>query len=79
MRNMALEWAEDFGIRVNAIAPGPVSGTPGMDKLLPREMRGGDHDELLAQNIPTRKNIFPRDIALAAVFLASSAGVAQPA
>ena len=76
MRNMALEWAVDHGIRANAIAPGPVSSTPGMDKLLPAEMTSGgaDHDALLAQNIPTGRNIHACDIAMAAVYLASSAG-----
>ncbi|KAK0596293.1 hypothetical protein LWI29_014436 [Acer saccharum] len=27
-RNLALEWGTDYDIRVNGIAPGPISGTP---------------------------------------------------
>jgi NAD(P)-dependent dehydrogenase (short-subunit alcohol dehydrogenase family) len=33
-RDLALEWAR-FGVRVNAVAPGPVEGTEGMARLSP--------------------------------------------
>jgi NAD(P)-dependent dehydrogenase (short-subunit alcohol dehydrogenase family) len=36
-RDLALEWAR-FGIRVNALAPGPIEGTEGMARLAPGEM-----------------------------------------
>jgi peroxisomal 2,4-dienoyl-CoA reductase len=36
-RDLALEWAR-FGVRVNAIAPGPIEGTEGMSRLAPGEM-----------------------------------------
>lgn len=35
-RVLALEWAKD-GIRVNAIAPGPIAGTEGMARLAPTD------------------------------------------
>ncbi|KAG2396910.1 Peroxisomal 2,4-dienoyl-CoA reductase [Vigna angularis] len=38
-RNLALEWGTDYDIRVNGIAPGPISDTPGMSKLAPDEIR----------------------------------------
>ncbi|KAK0597385.1 hypothetical protein LWI29_024773 [Acer saccharum] len=37
-RNLALEWGTDYDIRVNGIAPGPISGTPSMSKLAPDEI-----------------------------------------
>ena len=33
-RDLALEWAR-FGVRVNAVAPGPIEGTEGMSRLAP--------------------------------------------
>ena len=32
-RSLAVEWGNQYGIRVNAIAPGPIERTGGADKL----------------------------------------------
>lgn len=67
-RSLALEWGE-YGIRVNGIAPGPIAGTAGMDKL------GAGIDPIeLEQTIPVRRWGTTMDIALGAVFLTSDAG-----
>lgn len=71
-RSLGLEWGE-FGVRVVGIAPGPIAETPGMTKLAP----GDDSDaigDLVAEIIPLGRMGAKADIALAAVFLCSSAG-----
>src|SRR5215472_13481384 len=45
-RDLALEWAR-FGIRVNAVAPGPIDGTEGMRRLAP-----GDSGEYAKKRVP---------------------------
>src|SRR5207245_4571187 len=37
-RNLAVEWGA-FGIRVNAIAPGPIEDTEGMKRLVPPQVK----------------------------------------
>lgn len=56
---LAVEWGRRFGIRVNAIAPGPIEHTGGVDKLISNEItldkvisgiplgRFGTHDEIV--------------------------------
>lgn len=68
-RNLALEWGTDYDIRVNGIAPGPISDTPGMSKLAPEEIGSRGRDEM-----PLYKLGEKWDIAMAALFLASDAG-----
>ncbi|KAK7313899.1 hypothetical protein VNO77_39104 [Canavalia gladiata] len=68
-RNLALEWGTDHDIRVNGIAPGPISGTPGMSKLAPEEI-----DSKARDNKPLFKLGEKWDIAMAALFLVSDAG-----
>lgn len=57
----------DYGIRVNAIAPGPTHSD--LDKQLPPEMF-----ETVEKNMPTHRFGEPIEIGALAVFLASPAG-----
>lgn len=65
-RSLGLEWGE-FGIRVNAIAPGIVEETEGFDRLI------GDHADSFTSIIPLGRPCTKRDIALSVLFLVSSA------
>ncbi len=64
-RNLAVEWGQ-FGIRVNAIAPGPIDDTEGMRKLAPGEMK-----QKAIKAIPLRRFGTVDEIAAAAVWLRS--------
>ena len=66
-RSLALEWGS-LGIRVNAIAPGPIEDTEGMARLAPKDMK-----QKLTDAIPIRRFGTIEDIANAALFLASDA------
>ena len=66
-RNLAVEWGR-YGIRVNAIAPGPIEDTEGMKRLLPPELK-----EKLRRRIPVGRFGSIKDIAQCAVFLCSEA------
>lgn len=68
-RNLALEWGTDYDIRVNGIAPGPISDTPGMSKLAPDEINSKARDYM-----PLYKLGEKWDIAMAALYLVSDAG-----
>jgi peroxisomal 2,4-dienoyl-CoA reductase len=67
-RTLALEWGP-LGVRVNAIAPGPIAGTEGMERLAPP----GEFREKLVAQIPLRRFGAIDEIAQVAVFLASDA------
>lgn len=67
VKNWAVEWG-GLGIRVNAVAPGGIEGTEGMDRLLPPGMK----EKFLAK-IPLGRFGTVEDIGDAAVFLASDA------
>ena len=67
-RNLAVEWGR-YGIRANAIAPGPVEDTEGMKRLVPEPIK-----EKLRQRIPLGRFGLIKDIENAAVFLCSDAG-----
>ncbi|KAI4343176.1 hypothetical protein MLD38_027709 [Melastoma candidum] len=67
-RSLALEWGTDYGIRVNGIAPGPISDTAGASKLGPGELM----EEM--QQMPLFKLGDKWDVAMAGVYLASDAG-----
>jgi peroxisomal 2,4-dienoyl-CoA reductase len=67
-RTLAVEWGP-LGIRVNAIAPGPIGDTEGVRRLLPGESR-----EKLRAIIPTRRLGSIDDIANLALFVLSEAG-----
>ncbi|HYO92115.1 MAG TPA: SDR family oxidoreductase [Pyrinomonadaceae bacterium] len=66
-RNLSVEWGR-YGIRVNAIAPGPIEDTEGMARLVPAEVK-----EKLRRKIPLGRFGRIRDIEQAAVFLCSDA------
>jgi NAD(P)-dependent dehydrogenase (short-subunit alcohol dehydrogenase family) len=68
-RVLALEWGVR-GIRVNAIAPGPISGTEGLERLTPADDVGG---ESAADTVPLGRLGTKADIASLAMFLSSSA------
>jgi peroxisomal 2,4-dienoyl-CoA reductase len=66
-RNLAVEWGR-YGIRVNAIAPGPIGDTEGMKRLVPEPIK-----EKLRQRIPLGRFGEIADIERAAIFLCSEA------
>lgn len=66
-KNLAVEWGR-YGIRVNAIAPGPIEDTEGMQRLVPEPIR-----EKLKKRIPLGRFGLIKDIEAAAVFLCSDA------
>lgn len=65
-RVLALEWGA-HGVRVNSIAPGPIDGTEGMERLAPTPQL---HD-LVRSTVPLGRTGVPADIGNAALFLAS--------
>jgi NAD(P)-dependent dehydrogenase (short-subunit alcohol dehydrogenase family) len=68
-QTLAMEWGP-AGIRVNAIAPGPIEDTVGMSKLA-----GSPEDEVaLKKRIPLRNYGTKSDVANMAVFLSSDWG-----
>jgi peroxisomal 2,4-dienoyl-CoA reductase len=68
-RTLAVEWGPQ-GIRVNAIAPGPIGDTEGARRLFP-----GEAAETLRGIVPTRRLGSIDDIVNLALFVLSDAGV----
>lgn len=66
-RNLAVEWGR-HGLRVNAIAPGPIEDTEGMKRLVPLPIK-----EKILRSIPIGRFGLIKDIENAAVFLCSDA------
>jgi peroxisomal 2,4-dienoyl-CoA reductase len=66
-RNLAVEWGR-YGIRVNAIAPGPIEDTEGMKRLVPEPIKAR-----LLKTVPLRRFGRIADIEKAAVFICSDA------
>lgn len=62
-RSLALEWG-GYGIRCNCVAPGPVAGTPGLEKLT-----GGKADSIPWEHIPMRRPATKAEVASACLFL----------
>ncbi|MCA9591888.1 MAG: SDR family oxidoreductase [Myxococcales bacterium] len=67
-RDLALEWGS-VGVRVNAIAPGPIAGTEGMRRLAPP----GEDKNALERSMPIGRFGTIDEIAEAALFLLSPA------
>lgn len=65
-RVLAMEWGPQ-GVRVNSIVPGPIAGTEGMARLAPT----AELKAKVAASVPLGRDGTPRDIAHAALFLAS--------
>lgn len=66
-RQLAVEWGR-YRIRSNAIAPGPIEDTEGMQRLVPTQMK-----EKLLRSIPVGRFGRIKDIEDAALFLCSDA------
>ena len=66
-RDLALEWAR-FGVRVNAVAPGPIEGTEGMSRLAP------ENAEDFKKRVPLGRWGTIDEVCEAVMFLVSPAG-----
>jgi NAD(P)-dependent dehydrogenase (short-subunit alcohol dehydrogenase family) len=65
-RSLAVEWAA-YGIRVNAIAPGPVPTEGAFSRLMPDP----SFEEMAKNRVPLKRFGTPREIADAATYLLS--------
>lgn len=66
-QTLAVEWGSKFGIRLNAIAPGPIERTGGTDKLIQDEKAY----KMLTRQIPLQRFGTPEEIANVTKFLLS--------
>lgn len=66
-RSLAVEWGGRYGIRVNAIAPGPIERTGGADKLWESE----EQAKRTINSVPLRRLGTPEEIADLATFMMS--------
>lgn len=66
-KTLALEWGTKYGIRVNAISPGPVLNTGGSEKLLSSD----DDYKRAIDSIPLKRFVKPLEVANLASFLIS--------
>jgi NAD(P)-dependent dehydrogenase (short-subunit alcohol dehydrogenase family) len=66
-RTLAVEWGSKYGIRVNAIAPGPIENTGGADKLFMSEAMA----KATVNSVPLKRLGQPEEIANLAYFLLS--------
>ena len=66
-RTLAVEWGTKYGIRVNAIAPGPIERTGGADKLFESEKAA----QRTLQSVPLQRLGKPEEIAELAYFILS--------
>ncbi|WP_226036594.1 2,4-dienoyl-CoA reductase [Aquibacillus saliphilus] len=66
-RTLAVEWGKKYGIRVNAIAPGPIDRTGGAEKLWESE----DAAKRTLDSVPLGRLGTPEEIAELALFLFS--------
>jgi len=68
VRVLAMEWGRT-GVRVNAISPGPIEGTEGLDRLAPTE----EHRQRVIDAVPVGRMGRIEDVADMALYLASPA------
>ncbi len=66
-RTLAVEWGTRYGIRSNAIAPGPIERTGGSEKLMLSE----EMAERTRESVPLQRFGTPEEIAGLAAFLLS--------
>jgi NAD(P)-dependent dehydrogenase (short-subunit alcohol dehydrogenase family) len=66
-RDLALEWGRS-GVRVNAVAPGPIEGTEGMSRLAPPGVEDG-----LKKRVPMQRYGTIDEVCEAVTFLVSPA------
>ncbi|MBQ0140943.1 MAG: 2,4-dienoyl-CoA reductase [Kurthia sp.] len=66
-RTLAVEWGSAYGIRVNAIAPGPIDRTGGAEKLWESE----EAAKRTLQSVPLHRLGEPEEIADLAAFIIS--------
>src|SRR5699024_11967485 len=66
-RTLAVEWGTRFGIRTNAIAPGPIERTGGAEKLMLSE----EMAEQTRESVPLKRFGKPEEIASLAFFIYS--------
>lgn len=66
---LAMEWGS-AGIRVNAISPGPIAGTEGVERMAPDAVTKA----LWSERTAIKRFGVPNDIANAAIFLSSEEG-----
>lgn len=67
-KDLALEWAR-FGIRVNAVAPGPIADTEGMSRLAPPGI-----ETFLKKRVPLGRAGTIDEVADTVLFLVSNGG-----
>lgn len=68
-RTLAVEWGGKYGIRVNAVAPGPIADTGGAERLLPDE----EALRKTVESVPLGRLGRPEEVADAVLFLLSPA------
>ena len=66
-RTLAVEWGAQYGIRANAIAPGPIERTGGADKL----WESHEQAKRTINSVPLRRLGTPEEIADLATFMLS--------
>lgn len=66
-RTLAVEWGSKYGIRTNAIAPGPIERTGGAEKLWESE----EAAKRTLQSVPLKRLGTPEEIAELAFFILS--------
>ncbi|MBM7840254.1 2,4-dienoyl-CoA reductase (NADPH2) [Alkalihalobacillus xiaoxiensis] len=69
-KTLAVEWGSRYGIRVNAIAPGPIEDTGGVDKLIQSEKA----HKMALKSVPLQRFGKGEEVAKLAGYLSSDEG-----